>query len=84
MRPSRIIICVAAAIAVAAMLFSCSDGTTFTESEKALIGSDTSAAIMPLYTIDSPLETELLRQVAAPLTAKDVASDVYSVLRSRK
>ncbi|HKM12086.1 MAG TPA: peptide deformylase [Bacteroidales bacterium] len=83
MRLSRIIICIAAAIAAAATLFSCSDGTTFTASEKELIGSDTSAAIMPLYTTDSPSETELLRQVAAPLTAKDVASDVYRVLRHR-
>ncbi len=83
MRHLSIITFVAAAIAAAAMLFSCSDGTTFTLSEKELIGSDTSAAIMPLYTTDSPSETELLRKVAAPLTAKDVASDIYRVLRYR-
>lgn len=83
MRLSRIIIGIAAAIATAAMLFSCSDGTTFTTSEKELIGRDTSAAIMPLYTTVSPSETELLRKVAAPLTEKDVASDIYRVLRHR-
>ena len=35
---------------------------------------------MPLYTTDSPSE-ELLRKVAAPLTAKDITSDIYKVLR---
>lgn len=83
MRLSSIIIYVGVAIASAATLFSCSDGTTFTAREKQLIGTDTSAAIMPLYTTDSPSETELLRKVAVPLTAKDITSDIYKVLRHR-
>ena len=83
MRLSSIIIYVGVAIASAATLFSCSDGTTFTAREKQLIGTDTSAAIMPLYTIEEPTEAEFLRKVAVPLTAKDVASDIYRVLRDR-
>lgn len=83
MKLSKIIICVGAAIASASTLFSCGDGTTFTKAEKELIGKDTSAAIMPLYTTDSPSETELLRKVATPLTAKDITSDLYKVLRHR-
>ena len=83
MKRSRIIVFVAAVTMAAATFFSCSDGTTFTAFEKELIGKDTSAAIMSLYTTKSSSETELLRQIALPLTAKDVASDIYQLLRHR-
>lgn len=62
------------------LLSSC--GGEFSKSERKIIGSS-GDGIMPLWTIDSPAEEELLRLEAQPLTQQMVASTEFATLKER-
>ncbi|MCK9625341.1 MAG: peptide deformylase [Bacteroidales bacterium] len=65
------------------LLSGCCKKTTFTKEEKTLIGSDITAGIMHLYTIEDKNELKLLRLTAAELSQNDIKSEIYLTLKQR-
>ena len=62
---------------------SCSKKLTFSENEIQLIGLDSTAGIMPIYTVDDPADTVILNAVSSDLSVKDMKSDYYKILKKR-
>jgi len=61
----------------------CSKPLTFTTHEIETIGNDSTAGIMPLYTVDDPADTAILNAVSPDLTIEDLKSDYYKTLKMR-
>jgi peptide deformylase len=63
--------------------FSCSKPITFTQTEMDIIGSDSTAGIMRLFTIDNPADTSVLRALSNDLSIEDIKSQYYTTLKKR-
>lgn len=61
----------------------CSSAQTFTEQQIELIGNSPDSGIMRLWKIDDPADTMLLRSKADSLTAGDLDSEIFPVLKAR-
>jgi len=72
-----------AAIAFTLSIPSCTKPVTFTQSEILLIGADSTAGIMRLFTVDNPSDTVVLRNFSSDLTIEDMNSPYYAVLKAR-
>lgn len=68
---------------VIAFTASCSKSLTFTQSEIELIGSDSTAGKMRVYTMNRPADTLVLRGVSSYFTLEDLKSDYYKILKKR-
>lgn len=62
---------------------SCSESITFTAGEIEIITHADSSKILPLYTIDDPQDTVVLRAVAPDLNKADIKSEYFSILKER-
>ncbi len=62
---------------------SCSESVTFTSEEIDIITHKDSSLIMPLYTIDNPQDTTVLRAVAPNLNKADLKSEYFIKLKER-
>lgn len=62
---------------------SCSESVTFTEDEIKIITQSDSIGILPLYTIENPQETAVLRAVATDLNKSDIKSQYFKLLKER-
>lgn len=76
-------VAISAAIAFTLSTLSCTKPVTFTQSEMQLIGADSTAGIMRLFTIDNPLDTAVLRSISSDLTMEDLKSQYYTTLKTR-
>jgi len=65
------------------MFLSCVKPLTFSKEDLLIIGSDSTAGILPLYTIDDPADTAVLNAVSADLSNADLMSDYYKILKKR-
>lgn len=65
------------------VMASCSKKVTFTQSEIDIINNRDSSLIMPLFTVDDPADTSVLRAVAADLSEADIQSDLFKALKER-
>lgn len=61
----------------------CTRQLTFNDSEIKIIGTDSTAGIMPLLTVDDPADTSVLNAVSSDLSAEDLKSDYYRILKMR-
>lgn len=61
----------------------CTAGNTFTAEERALIGGSADAGVMRVWKTDDPSDSLELRKVSEPLTAADLSSEAYAVLKAR-
>lgn len=61
----------------------CTRELTFNDAELEIIGTDSTAGIMPLLTVDDPADTSLLNAVSSELSAEDMKSDYYRILKMR-
>ena len=80
---SKAAIAISAAIAFTLSIQSCTKPVTFTQSEIQLIGADSTAGIMRLFTINNPSDTTVLRSVSSDLSIEDLKSQYYSILKTR-
>lgn len=80
---SKVAVAMSAAIAFTLSIQSCAKPVTFTQSEIQLIGTDSTAGIMRLYTVDNPSDTVVLRNVSSDLTIEDLKSTYYTILKTR-
>ena len=62
---------------------SCTKNLTFNDNELKIIGTDSTAGIMPLLTVDDPADTALLNSVSSDLSAEDMKSSYYNILKLR-
>ena len=61
----------------------CSMQDTFTSQQRQLIGDAPEAGIMRVLKTGDPADSLLLRQLSEPLTAEDLKSGTYAVLKAR-
>ncbi len=61
----------------------CIDQNSFTDYETDLIGSDSTAGIMRVLTVNNPVDETVLRKVSIIFTEEDLKSDNYKILKRR-
>ncbi len=65
------------------MATACSESLTFTQGEINIITQESPSKILPLYIIDNPHDTLVLRAIAKDFNKTDVASAYYQQLKER-